>query len=167
MTEQCVVCVYDSMTDVENAVNMLKQRGYSTKQVSVISKNLESEKETHGYITFGAETGAWTGGLFGLLAGSAFLWIPGVGFTVIVGTLASTLLAGIEGALVGALGGGLIGELLGERVSKEHIGKYNEMLKGGKHLVIVQGSTEEASRAYDILKETNNVELNLHIEKGT
>jgi uncharacterized membrane protein len=154
------------MDDVENAVNKLKEGEVATEQVSVVSKSLESGEETHGYITSGAEVGAWTGGLFGLLAGSAFLWLPGVGFTVIIGTLASTLLAGVEGAVAGALGGGLIGSLLGEKISKEHIGKYEEMLKGGNHLVIVQGSSDEAKRAYDILKDTNEVALDLHMEKS-
>ena len=164
MAEQSVVCIYDSMNDVENAVNKLKEGGVATEQVSIISKSLESEKETHGYITSGAEVGAWAGGLFGLFVGSAFLWIPGVGFTVIIGTLASTLLAGAEGAVVGALGGGLIGNILGEKISKEHIGKYEEMLKSGNHLIVVQGSSDEAKRAYDILKDTNEIALDLHIE---
>ena len=62
MAEQSVVCIYDSMNDVENAVNKLKEGGVATEQVSIISKSLESEKETHGYITSGAEVGGAFGG---------------------------------------------------------------------------------------------------------
>lgn len=167
MAEQSVVCVYDSMTNVENAVKKLKESGIPASQVSVVSQNLQSEKEVHGYAAIGAETGAFAGGLFGLLVGAAFFWVPGAGLTVIAGSLASMLLGGVEGALAGAVGGGMIGLLLGDKVSKEHIGQYEELLKGRNHLVIVQGSIDEANKAYNILKDTDEVELDLHLEPAS
>jgi hypothetical protein len=39
------------------------------------------------------------------------------------------------------------------------------MLRRGKHLLIVKGTAEQVRRAYDLLKDTNEYVLDLHIEK--
>lgn len=64
-----------------------------------------------------AGTGAWAGGLFGLPAGAAFLWIPAVGPLFILGPLASAALGAIEGGAVGRL----LGVILGKQVEREHV----------------------------------------------
>ena len=64
---------------------------------------------TGDYAKAGAETGAWFGGLFGLLVGAAFLILPGVGPVVVAGPLAAALLAGLEGAIAGTALGSLAG----------------------------------------------------------
>ena len=81
MNEHCVVGVYDVMSKAEEAIRKLDRTGFPIKQVSIVGQNLQSEKEVHGYVTAGdiakggAGTGAWVGGLFGLLIGAAFLWV--------------------------------------------------------------------------------------------
>ncbi len=165
MIEESAICVYEKMSEVKNAIKLLKDNGFPTKQISVVSRSMESKGEVHGYVTLGAEAGAWAGGIFGMLLGAAFLWIPGAGLVVIAGSLASALLGGVEGALAGALGGGLIGTLLGEKVSEEQKTQYDEMLKAGKHLVITHGNVEEVNRAFEMLKDTSNVKLSLYIEE--
>lgn len=167
--EKSVVAVYDTMSKAEEAIRKLNQGGFPIKQVSILAKNLESEKEVHGYITkgdvakTGAGTGAWLGGLFGILIGAAFIWVPGFGPLVVAGPLAAMLLGGVEGAVAGAAGGGLLGALVGWGVSKKHILKYEENLKGGKYLVVAHGSAEEVSRAHNILKDTDAKEVNFHV----
>ena len=61
------------------------------------------------YAATGAETGAWAGGLFGLLVGTAFLVLPGVGPVVVAGPLVVALLGGLEAASAGATIGWLSG----------------------------------------------------------
>ena len=69
----------------------------SVNQISILAKDIQDEKKVHGYVTAcdvsktGAKTGAWVGGIFGLLVGSAFLWVPGVGPLIIAGSLAAAL----------------------------------------------------------------------------
>lgn len=63
--------------------------------------------------------GAWTGGLFGLLVGSAFVILPDVGQAVIVGPLSAALLVGIEGCLAGAEFGALTGSFVDLHVSRK------------------------------------------------
>lgn len=94
--------------------------------------------------------------------GAAFIWIPGFGPLLVAGPLAAALLGAIEGAAVGAAGGGLLGALVGWGVSKEHILKYEEKLKGGKYLVIAHGSADEVAKARNILQGTGADELNVH-----
>ena len=168
MTEQSVIGVYSSLETVEAAVRLLDQGSFPIKQVSIVAQNMENEKKVHGFITTGdlaktgAGTGAWFGGIFGLLVGAAFIWVPAVGPILIAGPLAAALLGGIEGILAGAAGGGLLGALMGWGVSKKHILKYEEHLKGGKYLLIVHGSADEVARAHSILGDSGSEQLNVH-----
>lgn len=170
MSDQSVIGVYDTMSKAEEAIRTLSRSGFPITQISITAQNLESEKEVHGYITAGdvaktvAGTGAWVGGLFGLLAGAAFIWVPGFGPLVEAGSLAAVLMGGAEGAAVGAVGGGLLGSLVGWGVSKKHIIKYEEHLKGGKYLVIAHGNAEEMTRAHNILQGTAATEVTRHTE---
>ena len=168
MSDSSVVGVYGIMAKAEDAVRMLDKGGFPIRQVSIVAQDLESEKEVHGYVTAGdvaksgAGTGAWVGGLFGLLVGAAFIWVPGFGPLLVAGPLAAMLLGGIEGALAGAAGGGILGALVGWGVSKKHILKYEDQLKGGKYLVIAHGSADNVARARSILGSSGAAELNVH-----
>ena len=167
MAETNIVRIYDNMADIESAIRALDQGGFPINQVSIITQSLEAEKDVNGYVTTGdvakegATTGAWVGGLLGLLAGAAFLWIPGFGPLVVAGPIVAALLGGVEGALAGAAGGGLLGALLGWGISKEHVLKYEEKLKGGKHLLVVNGTAEQIDRARTILNATSTADVNV------
>jgi hypothetical protein len=95
MSDQSVIGVYDTMSKAEEVIGALNSGGFPIKQVSITAQNLESEKEIHGFVTAGdvaksgAGTGAWLGGLFGLLAGAAFIWVPGFGPLIVAGSLAA------------------------------------------------------------------------------
>jgi hypothetical protein len=170
MTQQSVVGIYRNISDAEDAVRRLDQGGFPIDHISIIARNLESEKEVHGFITTGdiavagVETGAWMGGLFGLLIGAAFLWVPGFGPLLVAGPFAAAILGGVEGAVAGAAGGGLLGALVGWGVSRKHILKYEEHLKGDDYLVIAHGGPEDVKKAHDILIDTPAQELNVHTE---
>jgi hypothetical protein len=170
MADQSIIGVYDTMAQAEEAVRKLGEGGYPIEQVSILAQNLESEKQVHGFVTTGdvaktgAATGAWVGGLFGVLLGAAFIWVPGLGPLIVAGPLSAALLGGIEGALAGAAGGGLLGALAGLGVSKEHILKYEERLKGGKYLVVAHGSADDVAKARGILEGTGAAELTAHAD---
>src|SRR5258708_20450100 len=106
--EQSVVGNYAHIDLAEGAVKKLGEGGFPIDRVSIIAKDLGSESKVHGFVTScdvaksTARTGAWVGGIFGLLTGAAFLWVPGVGPLVVAGSLASALLGGLEGAAAGA-----------------------------------------------------------------
>jgi uncharacterized membrane protein len=170
MKEYSVVSIYETMTEAEDAIRQLDEGGFPIKQVSLVAQNLQSEREVHGFLTTGdvaldgATAGAWVGGLFGLLIGAAFIWVPGFGSLLIAGPLAAALLGGLEGALAGAASGGLLGALVGWGISQENIIKYEQKLKGGKYLIIATGTPDEVFQARKILETTQPEELDYYLE---
>jgi hypothetical protein len=156
------------MDAADAAVRKLVEGGFPATQVSVLAQNLQSEKQVHGFITtgdvakVGAGTGAWVGGLFGLLTGVALVFVPAVGPLLVAGPFAASLLGGVEGAIAGAGAGGLLGALAGLGVSRQHIVKYEDQLKAGKFLVLAQGSAADVARAESILQATAPAELTAH-----
>jgi hypothetical protein len=166
--ENSVVAVYAHIDQAEEAVRKLGVGGFPIQHVSIIAQNLGTEKKIHGFVTScdvaksTARTGAWVGGIFGLLVGAAFLWVPGVGPLIVAGSLASSLLGGVEGAVAGAAFSGLLGWLASLGISKQHILKYEQQVKAGKYLVIAHGSADEVAKAKTVLAATAPAELNTH-----
>src|SRR5262245_4424374 len=170
MSEQSVVGVYKSMDEAERAVHELDRAKFPIDQVTIVTKDIATEKKVHGYVTAcdvskqGAKTGAWLGGIFGLLVGAAFVWIPGVGPVVVGGSLAAALLGGVEGAVAGSALGGILSGLAAWGISKQHILKYEEVVRAGKFLVIAHGSAEDVKKAQQVLAGTGASELTAHAQ---
>ena len=170
MSEQSVVGVYNHMDEAEKAVHALDVAKFPIDHVSIVTKDISTEKKVHGYVTgcdvskAGAKTGAWLGGIFGILVGAAFLWVPGVGPVVVAGSLAAALAGGVEGAVAGAALGGILSGLAAWGISKQHILKYEEIVNAGKFLVIAHGSAEAVVKAKQILVGTKPTELTVHAQ---
>jgi hypothetical protein len=166
--ESSVVAIYEHIDQAEEAVQQLGKAGFPIDQVSIIAKDLGTEKKVHGFVTScdvaksSARTGAWVGGIFGLLVGAAFFWVPGVGPLIVAGSLASALTGGLEGAVAGAAVTGVLGWLTSIGIGKRHILKYEESVKAGKYLVIAHGSLDDVSKAKTILGDTKPAEVNVH-----
>jgi hypothetical protein len=172
VAENSLVGVYKTLGEAEAAVRSLGDAGFPIQKVSIIARHLEGDRRVHGYVTScdvaksSAVTGAWVGGIFGLLVGAAFLWIPGVGPLVVAGSLASMLLGGLEGAVAGASVTGLLGWLINLGISKEKIIKYEEAVKAGKFLVIAQGPTDAVNKARGILGASKPELLDIHAQSA-
>jgi hypothetical protein len=168
MAEHSVVGVYKSLAEAEDAVRSLADGGFPIQQVSIVARNLQDDRRVHGFVTScdvaksAATTGAWVGGIFGLLVGAAFLWVPGVGPLVVVGSLAGVLLGGVEGAVAGAAVTGVLGWLFSLGISREKILKYEEAVKAGKYLVIAHGTADEVEWAHKILTDSAADQLDMH-----
>jgi hypothetical protein len=166
--ENSVVGVYAHIDEAEDAVRKLGEAGFPIQHVSIIAKDLGTEKKVHGFVTScdvaksTARTGAWVGGIFGLLVGAAFLWVPGVGPLIVAGSLASAVLGGVEGAVAGAAVSGVLGWLASLGISKQHILKYEQHVRAGRYLVIAHGAAEEVKKAQGILGKTGPAELTVH-----
>jgi hypothetical protein len=165
-----MVFVYPHLDEAEDAVKKLGEGGFPIQNVSIIAKELGTEKKVHGFVTScdvaksSATTGAWVGGIFGALIGAAFLWVPGVGPLIVAGSLSAALLGGLEGAVAGAAFTGTLGWLASLGISKMHILKYEESVRAGKYLVIVHGSTDEVAKAERALKGTKMDEADRHAQ---
>jgi hypothetical protein len=153
ITGDNVIGVYDNVEAAEAAIKRLADSGFAMDRVSIIGQNLMSTTQLNGFVTTGdvaktgATVGAWVGGLFGLLAGAAVLFVPGAGPLVVLGPLAS----GVVGAAEGAAWTGIVGAIVGHFVSKKHIPKFTQHLQAGKFVVVVEGARDELERARQLL----------------
>jgi hypothetical protein len=163
-----VVAVYDSHAEAEQSVKELQQSGFDMTKLSIVAKNPHVEEEVVGFYNTGDRikhwggTGAFWGGIWGLLFGAAFFVIPGIGPLLVAGPMVAWIVGALEGAVVvgglSAIGAGLVG--IG--VPKDSIIKYELALKTDMFLVMAHGTAEEAAKARDMLQKTNPAELHIH-----
>jgi Protein of unknown function (DUF3341) len=162
------IAVYDTHSAAENAVKELQKSGFDIKKLSVVGKDFHTDQQVIGYYNAGdrmkywGKMGAFWGGLWGLLFGAAFFWVPGVGPLLVAGPLAAWIISALEGAVVvgglSALGAGLYS--IG--IPKNSVLKYETAIKADKFLLIAHGTAAEAAKAKDILAATQPAELNQH-----
>src|SRR5277367_2582851 len=118
MSEQnSVVAVYDTHTGAEEAVKELQRAGIDMRSLSIVGKDTHTDEHAVGYYNNGdrmkywGKTGAFWGGFWGLLFGSAFFAIPGIGPVLMAGPVVAWIVAAVEGAAVvggvSAIGAGL------------------------------------------------------------
>jgi hypothetical protein len=106
--------------------------------------------------------GAFWGGFWGLLFGSAFFVIPGIGPLVMAGPIVAWIVGALEGAVVvgglSALGAGLYS--MG--IPKDSILQYETAVKSGKYVLIAHGSDVETAHAKYIINRSNPDALQEH-----
>jgi hypothetical protein len=163
-----VVAIYKSHTEAETAVKELQKSGFDMKKLSIVGRDYHTDEQVVGYYNTGdrmkhwGKLGAFWGGIWGLLFGSAFFLIPGVGPLLVAGPLVAWIVGGLEGAVIlgglSVLGAGLYS--LG--IPKDSVLQYETALKSGKYVVIAHGSAQETVRARDIIKRTNPEALAEH-----
>lgn len=152
--------VFSDVATAEKVIHDLKNHGYKSKDISVFAHDkskanvLEDEVNT-GVTTndegrgknagkgasIGAASGGVLGGLGGLVVGLGLLTIPGIGQIAAAGPLAAAL----SGAAVAAGGGGIIGALVGLGMPEEQAKQYEEFLKNGKIIVLVETEKMKAA----------------------
>ena len=91
-----------SHTQAEEAVKELQKVGCDMKKLSIVGKDYHTDERVVGYYKTGdrmmywGKRGAFWGGFWGLLFGSAFFWMPGIGPLVVAGPLVTWILAALE-----------------------------------------------------------------------
>jgi hypothetical protein len=163
--------IYKSSAQAEHAVDRIGAAGFSPNDISVLlpdnqsSKEFAHEKNTkapEGAAT-GVTTGGVVGGTLGLLAGIGALAIPGLGPFIAAGPI----MASLAGLGVGGAVGGLIGALVGMGIPEYEAKRYEGRVKDGGVLLSVHCDTsEEISRAKDLLKATGAEDISSTGEKA-
>lgn len=155
------VAVYSSHESAEAAIRKLSDEGFDMKKLSIIGQDYHSEERPFGFFNSGdrmwswGKHGAFWGSIWGLLFGSAFLFIPGAGYLILAGYLVSAF----QGAVVGAGFGVLGGALSGIGVPGGLIIQYESDIEAGSFLLIVHGDQEETARAKSLLNESGTTRL--------
>ena len=169
--ESAGVVILSTHAEAEVAVKELQRSGFDMKKLSIVGKDYHTEEHVVGYYNTGdrmnywGKLGAFWGGLWGILFGSAFFLVPGIGPLVVAGPLVSAIVGALEGAVivggVSALGAGLYG--IG--IPKDSILRYETAVKSEKFVLVVHGSASELAKASDILKNMSH-EVQVHSAGG-
>jgi hypothetical protein len=166
-----VIAVYDTHAAADNAVKELQKAGFDMKKLSVVGRDYHTDEQVVGYYNTGermkhwGKLGAFWGGLWGLLFGAAFFWVPGIGPVLVGGPLVAWIIAALEGAVVvgglSAVGAGLYS--LG--IPKDSIVMYETAVKAGNYVVVAHGTAAEAAKARDIMSTLKPSGLTEHVLK--
>jgi hypothetical protein len=163
-----VVAIYQTHAQAELAVKDLQQAGVDMKSLSIAAKDTHTDEHVVGYYNAGdrmkywGKMGAFWGGFWGLLFGSAAFMIPGIGPLLVAGPLVGWIVAGLEGAVVvggvSAAGAGLFS--LG--IPKDSILKYDVALESEAYLLLFHGADDEALQVEKLLANSGHTSLHLH-----
>ncbi len=168
------VGVFSHRRDVEHALHELKKVGFDMNRVSVITQDGDKDDISGAEVRdrvgdksdegakVGAATGGALGGLTGLLVGLGTLAIPGIGPIMLAGAAATTLATTLAGAGIGAVAGSLLGALVGLGIPEERARVYDERVKRGHYLVILDGTDTEIARAEAILHQGGVEEFGIY-----
>ena len=151
------VTVFETHEAAEKAVKELEKSGHDMKKLSIIGTDYRTEEHVVGYyntgdrIKFWGSRGAFWGGLWGILFGSAFFFVPGIGPLVLAGPIVGMLVGGLEGAIV--VGGmtALGAALYSIGIPKDSVLDYEAALKSHKFLLIAHGTPLEIKQAREAL----------------
>jgi uncharacterized membrane protein len=169
--QNAVVAVYSSHEEAENAVKELQRSGVDMHKLSIIGRDTHTDEHVVGYYNTGdrmmywGKTGAFWGGFWGLLFGSAFFLIPGLGPVLAAGPVVAWIVGALEGAVlvggVSAIGAGLYS--MG--IPKDSIVQYELAIKTDKFLVLVHGTVGEVEKAREVLEDTKPSSLKVHSDQ--
>jgi hypothetical protein len=162
-----VVAIYGTNSAAEAALKELQRTGFDMRTLSIVSKDYHTEASVVGYYNAAdrmkrwGSTGALWGRFWGVLFGSAFFAIPGLGPVLVGGPLVGWMVSALEGpAVMGGLspvGAGL--HSIG--IPKDSVVEYEAALKSDKFLLLVHGTLGEVAKAKGIM-ETNAVHVTAH-----
>jgi uncharacterized membrane protein len=163
-----VVGIFDSHIKAETSIKELQRSGFDMKKLSIVGKDYHPEEHVVGYYNVGdrmkvwGKLGAFWGGFWGLLFGSALFFIPGIGPLVVFGPLVTWIVAALEGAVV--IGGlsALAAALYSIGIPKDSVVKYETAIKSDKFLVIAHGSAEEVAKAKSVLETAGAAQIDVH-----
>jgi uncharacterized membrane protein len=173
--KSAVVAVYPSHDQAEEALKELQRSGFDMKKLSIVGKDYHSDEHVVGYYNAGdrmkrwGKSGAFWGGFWGLLFGSAFFAIPGIGPVLVAGPLVAWIIGALEGAVVvgglSAIGAGLYS--IG--IPKDSIVEYESAVKADQFLLLAHGTAEEVERARGIMGTTQPASVAVYplMQQGT
>ena len=156
-----VIGVFTNRDQCEKAIRTMRARGFQDNEISVVARGQQGQpggrgdQEAGADVSEGVTWGGALGGIAGLLAGVGALAMPGIGPIVAAGPLAATL--------GGALTGGVAGGLLDLGIPENRGRFYEEELKKGRMLAVVQTDTSRIDEAAQLLRDNGATNVESHV----
>lgn len=162
------VAIYPTHEGAETAIRQLEASGFDMKELSIVGKDYHTEEHVTGYYSTGdrmlawGKFGAFWGGIWGLLLGSAFILIPGVGPLLMAGPVVAAIVSALEGAVV--VGGveALLGALVSLGIPRNSAIRYQTELTAGNFVLIFHGTREQTAKAKSVLQLTDQTGITEH-----
>ncbi|AIF51733.1 general stress protein [Pelosinus sp. UFO1] len=156
---QTIIGVFESRGRAENAVNTLRQQGFTSEEINIVSKKQQNANTTQDEtydddIVDGTLTGGTLGGIGGLLMGAGALLLPGIGPILAVGP--------ITAAVGGAIAGGIAGGLIDWGIPAEASQRYEQEVAQGSILAIIRTDTTKVTSAAQILRQNGAKDVENH-----
>lgn len=166
--DRAAIAIFDTHSDAEAAVKELQHSGFDMKKLSIVGKDYRTEEHPIGFYNTGdrmkywGKLGAFWGGFWGILFGSGFFLIPGIGHVMVLGPMVGWVVGALESAAVmgglSAIGAALIS--LG--IPKDSVVNYETHIKAGKFMVVAHGATADVQKASSILERSRPVMAGTH-----
>lgn len=165
-----VVSIFDSHNDAESAIKELQKSGFDMKKLSIMGKDYHTEENIIGYYNMGdriatwGKYGAFWGWIWGVVFGSAFLMIPGVGPVIIGGPILTWIIGALETAILAGGFSALGAALVSFGIPKDSVLRYETAIKANKFMLILHGTVDEVKRAKTLLDQSKATETMIHSE---
>jgi hypothetical protein len=160
--------VFKSQVDAEAALRLLARNGYDLGKVSMVGRDADSDARVSGYVNddgrgSATKVGVSWGGIRGMLVGSGFCLVPGIGSVVVAGPLLGWIVRAIGNErapdTLGALDAGL--QVLG--IPRASILRCEAALKVGKVVLVAEGSAMAMILAREVFRRTPVEIIEQHI----
>jgi hypothetical protein len=149
--------VFKTHGGAEQAIQLLSDSGFDLTQLSLVGKGYYSDVHPFGFYTSDGRikswggTGAFWGGIWGVLLMPAVFFLPGLGIMAMAGPVVAALVGALERAVVSDGVSVLGAALLQTGVSRDQAIKYEKALKADKYVLTVHGSAADLLRARSVL----------------
>ncbi|MBL7892943.1 MAG: hypothetical protein JNL63_09960 [Bacteroidia bacterium] len=146
------IAVFNSHQEAVSSIILLNENRFPLKKVSLMGKAEIIDDKIHvrsnePLIETPVIAGSILGTTIGLLSGIGLFAIPGLGFLFGAGAV----IGAICGFDLGLVTGGLGTLLLQMGIKNEYAVKYDEYVKDGKFLLMINGTNEEIEMAKRIM----------------
>lgn len=162
------VAIYDTHREAETAIRDLQKLGFDMTKLSIVGKDYHSEEEVVGYYNAGdrmkawGKTGAFWGGIWSLMFGSAFFLVPGIGPILAAGPIVAWIVGALESAVVVGGISALGGALFSIGIPNDRIISYEKQIKAGKFVVIAHGIEGKQEKAMIALEASKHQYIDQH-----
>ncbi len=162
------IAVFADHPAAETAIKKLTGAGFDMKELTIVGKGYHADEKVVGFyntgdrIKFWGTRGAFWGGFWGLFLGGLFVTVPVVGQVVVLGYIASIVVAAIENAVVVGGISALVAALYSIGVPKDSVIQYETAIKTDSFLVMAHGPAAEIARAKTILGTVNPSRIDVH-----
>jgi hypothetical protein len=155
-----LVAVYRGHLEVHKALDEFARTRLDLRQVSVVGTDYHTLETVYGYYTTGRRLEAWGSfgsfwsGVWAVLIGGGFFFVPGLGPVVVAGPVTGWLVAALEkGVMVHGLSP-LGAALVGRGVPPEPMRDYETAVRSNEFLLITSGPLPSMAKARSLVEST-------------